>query len=79
MIGLYAFDKCNGLKAIHIENGCEAPLCQARVPKDTVVVPFPAVLIGNESVCSLRNLKQVTIPDGAEKIGNYWFWGCGIE
>ena len=30
-------------------------------------------------VWKFRELDDVTIPDGVEAIGNYWFWGCAIE
>lgn len=28
---------------------------------------------------ALRALRSVTIPEGAERIWNHWFWGCGVE
>lgn len=31
------------------------------------------------SILELQKLKKVTIPNGVERIGNYWFWNCDIE
>lgn len=30
-------------------------------------------------VWDLRDCKQIAIPDGVERIGNWWFWGSGVE
>ena len=35
--------------------------------------------MGSTRVWDLRNLKQVVIPEGIERIGNQWFWGSDIE
>ena len=36
-------------------------------------------MAGNVRVWDLRSCKTVVIPDGTEKIGNYWFYGSMIE
>lgn len=30
-------------------------------------------------VWDLKELKDVAIPNGVEKIGNHWFWGSDVE
>ena len=32
-----------------------------------------------KSLQRLRKLKEAVIPDGVERVGNYWFWDSGIE
>ena len=27
----------------------------------------------------LRNCKEAVIPEGAERIGNHWFWGSEVK
>ena len=36
-------------------------------------------MAGSKRVWDLRELRDVVIPDGVERIGNHWFWGSGIE
>ena len=62
-----------------MEDGCEASLCDAKVPESAQVGPLKETMIGNMRVWDLRKLKHVTIPDGAEKVGNHWFWGAEVE
>ena len=54
-------------------------MCQADVPEATVVSLLPTVMAGKLRVRDLKDLRYVIIPDGVEKIGSYWFWGCDIE
>ena len=62
-----------------MEDGCEASLSSLRLPDSTQVGPLPETMVGGVHVWDLRELKNVIIPEGAEKIGNRWFYGCGIE
>ena len=36
-------------------------------------------MVGSVRVWSLRELKDVIIPEGTERIGNHWFYGCDIK
>ena len=62
-----------------MEDGCEADLSVAGVPDSVKVGPPPAATAGGARVWGLRNCREVVIPEGTERIGNYWFYGCGIE
>ena len=42
------------------------------------VIPSPAA-VGVASVLGLRLAKHISIPEGTERIGSYWFWGSEIE
>ena len=44
-----------------------------------LVGPPPETMAGNVKVWNLRDCKQVVIPNGIERIGNYWFWGSEVE
>ena len=70
---------CKNLKVIYVEEGSEVNLCNACVPCSTKVGPLPETVLGNTRIWDLRKLKNVVIPDGVERIGNYLFWGSNIE
>ena len=36
-------------------------------------------MVGNRPLWDLRRLKDVTIPDGVQEIGEQWFMNTGIE
>ena len=36
-------------------------------------------MAGDVRVWDLRNQKRVVIPDGVERVGDYWFCRCGVE
>lgn len=78
-ISIDAFIYCNGLKTICVEDGCEADFRWANMPDNVVIGPLPTAMVGEQRVLDLRDLKQVVIPDGVEKIGNHWFLGCDVE
>lgn len=78
-IGSGALFDCNNLKVIYTEDGCEANLCDSEISDTVKVGPLPETMIGNMRIWDLRKLKDVTVPDGAERIGNQWFWRAEIE
>ena len=62
-----------------MEDGCEVDLYLAGVPDSTQVGPFLETAVGSVRVWDLRKCKHVVIPEGAERIGNHWFYGCDIK
>ena len=54
-------------------------LSDLKMPDSTKIGPLPETMIGNIRVWDLRNCKEVIIPEGTERIGNHWFYRCGIE
>ena len=36
-------------------------------------------LTGGMSIQDLRKMKDVAIPEGTKRIGNYWFWDSWME
>ena len=62
-----------------MEDGSEVGLYGAGVPDTAKVGPQPETIAGCVKVWDLKELKDVVIPDGVEKIGNHWFWGSDVE
>ena len=78
-VNCYAFAGCGNLRLISVEDGCEAGLLISRVPNSTKVCLSPETMVGGVKLQDLENCKEVVIPDGVERVGNHWFWGCGVE
>ena len=78
-VGLYAFYGCEKFQKICVEDGCEASLFMTGVSKSVTVGPLPETMVGSAKVWDLRKQKNVVVPDGVERIGNQWFWGCEVE
>ena len=78
-VGLDTFQNCENLRTIYVEDGCEAWLLGTGILDSTQVSPLPEAMVGSQRVWDLRKCKHVVIPEGAERIGNHWFYGCGIE
>ena len=78
-IGDGTFCGCDNLKTVYVEDRCEVSLANARVPDSTRVIPLPTPMIGGIVIQDLLKMKDVVIPEGTEKIENYWFWRNGIE
>ena len=74
-----AFKNCDYLKNIYVKDGCAASFVCTEIPDSVVVGPLPEVMVGSVRVWDLRSSKEIVIPDGAERIGNCWFWGSGVE
>ena len=70
---------CKNLKTIYVEDGCQASLLRAWISDSVKIGPPPETMLGNAKFWDLRNCRQVVIPSGVEKIGNYWFEGADIE
>lgn len=62
-----------------MKEGYEADLSNLIIPNAVTISSLPEPLIGDVHVWALRHCKQVDIPEGAEKIGNYWFYNCEVE
>lgn len=79
--GIYAdaFKACDKLKSVWVEDSCNAFLCRAGIPPSAKVGPLPETMIGGQRLWDLRNLKDVVIPEGAERIGHHWFYGSAVE
>ena len=69
-IGSGVFSGCNKLKTIYVEDGCEASLSHAGLSDSIRVGPLPEAMLGNTKIWDLRELKDVIIQNGTERIGN---------
>ena len=78
-IGDGTFCGCDNLKTVYVEDRCEISLADAGVPDSANVIPLPTPTIGGIDIQDLRKMKNVVIPEGTEKIGNYWFWDSWME
>ena len=73
------FCECESLKTVYVQDGCEVEIFYAGAPNFTKVGPPQDTSVGGAMVWDLRGQKDVTIPEGAEKIGNYWFYHTDVE
>lgn len=77
-IGSRAFLNCPNLKTLWLADGFEVDL-KNQITSFALILPSRQTHIGYRLLWNLRELKQVVIPDGVEKIGSYWFAGSQIE
>lgn len=74
-----AFLGCDKLENVFMEEGSQICLAEVEFPSATQVTPAANVLIGNDKLADLRRLRDVSFPEGTVRIGNYWFFGSGVE
>lgn len=77
-VGSDVFRNCENLNKICVEDGCKASFVNTGVPYQTSVITLSTTLVGSMSIYDLRQMKDVVIPEGVKKIGNYWFWRSKI-
>lgn len=77
-VGNGAFFKCASLKQVFVEDGCKAST-EHCVERSVLVGPPARAVAGDKSVWELRDLRQVVIPEGVERIGAHWFHGTDVE
>lgn len=63
---------------MRVSDGCDAVI-RPDVRDSVMILPAGPVNIGGASLWELRALVNVVIPEGVERIGNYWFAGSDIE
>ena len=73
------FCKCKSLKTVFVEDGCSADLSLTEVLRSAKVGPPPDTFVGGVKVWDLRKQKEIVFPEGAERIGNHWFYGADVE
>lgn len=77
-LGEKALD-CWTLSTLRVEGDGELNLEDAGLSGSSQVILLSAPRVGDVLVQDLKQLKDVVIPEGVERIGNYWFWGSNIE
>lgn len=78
-IDITAFGNCDQLRTVYVEKDYKISLSHT-VTTDSVTVLFSDLThIWNTPLLELRRLKEITVPDGIEKIDNYLFWGSNVE
>ena len=75
----YVVDGCCGPKIIYMNDCRTTCIPQMHAPINAKFGPPAGTMAGNTRVWDLRELKEVVIPEGVERIGNYWFYGCEVE
>ena len=75
----YAFNGCENLETIYVEDGCSAHRPYTTILTSTKVGPPLGTFVGGVNVWDLRELREIVIPDGVERIGNHWFYGTDVE
>lgn len=74
-----AFWRCENLRTVYVGDGCSICLSDAELPPSVEVRPVAETLVGGARLRDLRAQKSVVIPDGVQKIGDRWFYSCGVE
>ena len=64
---------CERLRAIYMEDSCEVNLALLWLPDALKIYPLPETMVGSTRVWSLRELREVVIPEGVERVGSCWF------
>lgn len=72
------FNYCNNLQTIWIRDGCTADV-KSSVMESVKILPMRDTMVGSLLLWDLRALKNINLPEGIQKIGNYWFRGSDIE
>ena len=72
MIGFDAFQGCNSLRTVYVEDGCDVNV-RGCVPYESNVLAVREKMIGDEILFALRYLKEVRFAEGIEILGSYWF------
>ena len=71
-------DDCPDLKVVRVEDGCTVDVRKS-IPPSVEALPPIETAAGNASLWDLRALRCVVIPEGVERIGNYWFSESDVE
>lgn len=71
-----AFGFCDSLAQFFVEDGSVANIVPAQIQEFAKVGPVPNAVVKGVSVWDLRKLKEISIPEGARRIGNHWFCRC---
>ena len=79
MLHISAFEKCESLQVIHVEDDCEISLSSIKMSTSPKIVLPQEIVVLARSTLKLWNLKDTVIPGGIEKIGSYWFWDSTLE
>ena len=82
-IGRDAFGYCSDLRVIFAEDDCVDSVRKAIGDHAVVSKQWSkyveATAVGNKRLKDLRSLRDVVIPEGLERIENYWFVFADIE
>ena len=73
------FSRCRSLKAVYMEDGWNINLSLTGLSDAVQIGPPPETVVGGIRVWELRMLREISIPDGIERIGRYWFYGSLAE
>ena len=65
--------------AIHANDSCNVSLSSIGISNLVGIILPRETVVSGKSLVELWKLRKVVIPDGVERIGNYWFWGSCIE
>lgn len=74
-----AFSDIAHLKTIYVGSDCNIYIAGSGISDLTKLVLPPETMAWGRPFAELRQLKELVVPDGVEKIGNYWFWGSDVE
>lgn len=79
MISADAFEKCESLKVILVDDSCEASISSIKIPGSAKITFSQKVMLWGEPLSVLKREAEITFPRGTETIGNYWFLNSQVE
>ena len=72
------FCRCKNLKSVFVEDACPVDV-RRFVSVRTTILPPENTAVQKTSVWTLRALKNLVLPNGLERVGDYWFEGAGSQ
>ena len=75
--GRRMFERCGSLRRICVRGDCHSNIRNG--VSGLKIVSEGEIIIGTNYLRDLKRLRQVMIPPGVDRIGNYWFANSGVE
>ena len=73
-----AFQECSALKTVFLADGCGVDVRYC-LGSSVAVGPARGTKLGGGLLWDARAMRDVRLSEGLEKIGAWWFYGCGVE
>ena len=73
----FVFKDSRHLRLVWVGDGCTADVRKS--VESSVVILRAQTMVGDRLLRDLRALKDVTIPDGVDEVGDHWFSFSGVE
>lgn len=78
-VGRHAFTSCSKIELLWVNNRLDICSLRGECVPDSVIVLSAKAVAGGAPLWDLRRQKEVTIPEGAQEIGEEWFKSSEVE